>query len=214
MRVPVKKEVWKNLDPTARGEFAHKHHVKIAGLCWGFLKTKGFHFSPFRQEKEAWIKAKYVEKKFLKKMCGLEALVEGGRKSHHWHVKKCRRNNSAIGVPKARHKYRHDGGSVSPANLSAGTSGFHLLESIKMVKRHVVWWGHQGKKGSTRIDAYDQVDSSQLTILNDLVNMSSELCLPWLHGWLKSRTQIVNGSGSMGNHFRPTRIIFAPYRVL
>ncbi|KAF5895897.1 arf-GAP with coiled-coil, ANK repeat and PH domain-containing protein 3-like isoform X2, partial [Clarias magur] len=75
-----------------------------------------------RQEKEAWIKAKYVEKKFLKKMCGLEALVEGGRKSHHWHVKKCRRNNSAIGAPKARHKYRHDGGSVSPANLSAAAA--------------------------------------------------------------------------------------------
>ncbi|KAI5614445.1 arf-GAP with coiled-coil, ANK repeat and PH domain-containing protein 3 isoform X2, partial [Silurus asotus] len=74
-----------------------------------------------RQEKEAWIKAKYVERKFLKKMCGLEALVEGGRKSHHWHVKKCRRNNSAI-APKARHKYRHDGGGVSPANLSAAAA--------------------------------------------------------------------------------------------
>uniref|UniRef100_A0AAR2L1M0 Arf-GAP with coiled-coil, ANK repeat and PH domain-containing protein n=1 Tax=Pygocentrus nattereri TaxID=42514 RepID=A0AAR2L1M0_PYGNA len=37
-----------------------------------------------RQEKEAWIKAKYVERKFLKKMCGSAALVEGGRKSHHW----------------------------------------------------------------------------------------------------------------------------------
>ncbi|XP_060766152.1 arf-GAP with coiled-coil, ANK repeat and PH domain-containing protein 3b isoform X1 [Neoarius graeffei] len=80
-----------------------------------------------RQEKEAWIKAKYVERKFLKKMCGLEVLVEGGRKSHHWHVKKCRRNNSAMGAPKTRHKYRHDGGSVSPANLAAAAAAakFH-----------------------------------------------------------------------------------------
>lgn len=99
------------------------HHVKMACLYCGFLETKCFlFFPPLRQEKEAWIKAKYVERKFLKKMCGLEALVDGGRKSHHWHVKKCRRNNSVIGVPKTRHKYRHDGGSVSPANLSAGTA--------------------------------------------------------------------------------------------
>uniref|UniRef100_A0AAR2M375 Arf-GAP with coiled-coil, ANK repeat and PH domain-containing protein n=1 Tax=Pygocentrus nattereri TaxID=42514 RepID=A0AAR2M375_PYGNA len=61
-----------------------------------------------RQEKEAWIKAKYVERKFLKKMCGSAALVEGGRKSHHWRVKKCRRNNSSVRAPKTRRKYRHD----------------------------------------------------------------------------------------------------------
>lgn len=75
-----------------------------------------------RQEKEAWIKAKYVERKFLKKMCGAEALVEGGRKSHHWRVKKCRRNHSSISAPKTRRKYRHDGGSVSPGNLSAAAA--------------------------------------------------------------------------------------------
>lgn len=74
----------------------------------------------FRQEKEAWIKAKYVERKFLKKMCGSEALVEGSRKPHHWSVKKCRRHNSSIRAPKTRRKYRHDAGIVSPANLSAG----------------------------------------------------------------------------------------------
>uniref|UniRef100_A0A673M004 Arf-GAP with coiled-coil, ANK repeat and PH domain-containing protein n=1 Tax=Sinocyclocheilus rhinocerous TaxID=307959 RepID=A0A673M004_9TELE len=34
-----------------------------------------------RQEKEAWIKAKYVEKKFLKKMMASEVLVNGRRKS-------------------------------------------------------------------------------------------------------------------------------------
>ncbi|XP_062842450.1 arf-GAP with coiled-coil, ANK repeat and PH domain-containing protein 3b [Trichomycterus rosablanca] len=75
-----------------------------------------------RQEKEAWIKAKYVEKKFLKKMCGSVALIEGGRKSHHWRMKKCRRNNSSIQVPKTRHKYRHNGGSLSPGNLSAAAA--------------------------------------------------------------------------------------------
>uniref|UniRef100_A0A669FBG8 Arf-GAP with coiled-coil, ANK repeat and PH domain-containing protein n=1 Tax=Oreochromis niloticus TaxID=8128 RepID=A0A669FBG8_ORENI len=37
--------------------------------------------SSSRQEKEAWIKSKYVEKRFLKKMSGSEALVEGERKS-------------------------------------------------------------------------------------------------------------------------------------
>uniref|UniRef100_A0A8C2AMG5 Arf-GAP with coiled-coil, ANK repeat and PH domain-containing protein n=1 Tax=Cyprinus carpio TaxID=7962 RepID=A0A8C2AMG5_CYPCA len=71
------------------------------------------------QEKESWIKAKYVERKFLKKMCGSEALVEGSRKSHHWSVKKCRRHNSSIRAPKTRRKYRHDAGIMSPANLSA-----------------------------------------------------------------------------------------------
>uniref|UniRef100_A0A671NFJ2 Arf-GAP with coiled-coil, ANK repeat and PH domain-containing protein n=1 Tax=Sinocyclocheilus anshuiensis TaxID=1608454 RepID=A0A671NFJ2_9TELE len=77
--------------------------------------------SSSRQEKEAWIKAKYVERKFLKKMCGSEALVEGSRKSHHWSVKKCRRHNSSIRAPKTRRKYRHNAGIMSPANLSAGT---------------------------------------------------------------------------------------------
>lgn len=75
----------------------------------------------FRQDKEAWIKAKYVERKFLKKMCGSEAVVEGSRKSHHWSVKKCRRHNSSIRAPKTRRKYRHDAAIMSPANLSAGS---------------------------------------------------------------------------------------------
>uniref|UniRef100_A0A8C5HQ72 Arf-GAP with coiled-coil, ANK repeat and PH domain-containing protein n=1 Tax=Gouania willdenowi TaxID=441366 RepID=A0A8C5HQ72_GOUWI len=37
--------------------------------------------SSSRQEKEAWIKSKYVEKRYLKKMSGCEALAEGERKS-------------------------------------------------------------------------------------------------------------------------------------
>uniref|UniRef100_A0A673M2J2 Arf-GAP with coiled-coil, ANK repeat and PH domain-containing protein n=1 Tax=Sinocyclocheilus rhinocerous TaxID=307959 RepID=A0A673M2J2_9TELE len=48
-----------------------------------------------RQEKEAWIKAKYVEKKFLKKMMASEVLVNGRRKSERrWNSRKCRRHNS------------------------------------------------------------------------------------------------------------------------
>ncbi|XP_030632055.1 arf-GAP with coiled-coil, ANK repeat and PH domain-containing protein 3b [Chanos chanos] len=74
--------------------------------------------SSSRQEKEAWIKAKYVERKFLKKMCGSEALIEGDRKSNRWGVKKCRRHNSSIRAPKSRRKYRHDAGGTSPGNLS------------------------------------------------------------------------------------------------
>uniref|UniRef100_A0A673M715 Arf-GAP with coiled-coil, ANK repeat and PH domain-containing protein n=1 Tax=Sinocyclocheilus rhinocerous TaxID=307959 RepID=A0A673M715_9TELE len=42
-----------------------------------------------RQEKEAWIKAKYVEKKFLKKMMASEVLVNGRRKSERrWNSRK------------------------------------------------------------------------------------------------------------------------------
>lgn len=75
-----------------------------------------------RQEKEAWIKSKYVEKRFLKKMSGSEALVEGERKSRPWTVKKCQRHSSSVRAPnKARRKYhRYEPGSASPANLSAG----------------------------------------------------------------------------------------------
>uniref|UniRef100_A0A8C1G7N6 Arf-GAP with coiled-coil, ANK repeat and PH domain-containing protein n=1 Tax=Cyprinus carpio TaxID=7962 RepID=A0A8C1G7N6_CYPCA len=45
--------------------------------------------SSSRQEKEAWIKAKYVEKKFLKKMMTDEVMVNGGRKSERrWNPRK------------------------------------------------------------------------------------------------------------------------------
>uniref|UniRef100_A0A8D3DQ09 Arf-GAP with coiled-coil, ANK repeat and PH domain-containing protein n=1 Tax=Scophthalmus maximus TaxID=52904 RepID=A0A8D3DQ09_SCOMX len=51
--------------------------------------------SSSRQEKEAWIKAKYVEKKFLKKLGCTEILINGERKpERRWSVKKCRRHNS------------------------------------------------------------------------------------------------------------------------
>lgn len=84
-------------------------------------------FGSHRQEKEAWIKAKYVERKFLKKMCGSEAIIEADRKSHHWNAKKCRRQNSSVRAPKSRRKYRHDPGSASPGNLSAGTNPNSIL---------------------------------------------------------------------------------------
>lgn len=69
-----------------------------------------------------WIKAKYVEKKFLKKMVAGKVQVNGDRKSEHrWSVKKCRRHNSATTVPKTRRKYRQERGSASAAILSTGT---------------------------------------------------------------------------------------------
>ncbi|XP_072282743.1 arf-GAP with coiled-coil, ANK repeat and PH domain-containing protein 3 [Pyxicephalus adspersus] len=70
-----------------------------------------------RQDKEIWIKAKYVEKKFLKRLGSVE--VENERKSsQRWSVKKCQRNNSSIKVPSARRKYRHEG-NMSPAMMSS-----------------------------------------------------------------------------------------------
>ncbi|KAM4015548.1 arf-GAP with coiled-coil, ANK repeat and PH domain-containing protein 3 [Anomaloglossus baeobatrachus] len=70
-----------------------------------------------RQDKEAWIKAKYVEKKFLKRLGSVD--LENERKSQRWSVKKCQRNNSSIKAPSARRKYRHEGGNTSPAMLSS-----------------------------------------------------------------------------------------------
>uniref|UniRef100_A0A8C7NTT0 Arf-GAP with coiled-coil, ANK repeat and PH domain-containing protein n=1 Tax=Oncorhynchus mykiss TaxID=8022 RepID=A0A8C7NTT0_ONCMY len=85
--------------------------------------------SSSRQEKEAWIKSKYVEKKFLKKLGATEVLVNGGRKTEHrWSVKKWQRHNSATTVPKTRRKYRQEPGSASPATLSSGTSECEVSE--------------------------------------------------------------------------------------
>lgn len=124
----------RNLVPAAQGQCADKSLSLryINGRYFQFLKSLYFHMANvslieapvcasdvlFRQEKESWIKAKYVERKFLKKMCGSEGLVEGSRKSHHWSVKKCKRHNSSIRAPKTRRKYRHDAGIMSPANLA------------------------------------------------------------------------------------------------
>uniref|UniRef100_A0A3P8V0C5 Arf-GAP with coiled-coil, ANK repeat and PH domain-containing protein n=1 Tax=Cynoglossus semilaevis TaxID=244447 RepID=A0A3P8V0C5_CYNSE len=88
--------------------------------------------SSSRQEKEAWIKSKYVEKRFLKKMSGSEALVEGERKSRPWTVKKCQRHSSSVRAPnKARRKYhRYEPGSASPANLSAAAAAKFRRDSL------------------------------------------------------------------------------------
>ncbi|XP_047217717.1 arf-GAP with coiled-coil, ANK repeat and PH domain-containing protein 3 isoform X2 [Girardinichthys multiradiatus] len=81
--------------------------------------------SSSRQEKEAWIRAKYVEKKFLKKLGCSEILVNGERKSERrWSVKKCRRHNSATTVPKTQRRYRQQPGSTSPSALSIATAKF------------------------------------------------------------------------------------------
>ncbi|XP_028853859.1 arf-GAP with coiled-coil, ANK repeat and PH domain-containing protein 3-like isoform X3 [Denticeps clupeoides] len=84
--------------------------------------------SSSRQEKEAWIKAKYVEKKFLKKMCGSEALLSE-RKFPRWNVKKCHRNHSsARRVPRTRRK--HDPGSASLNNLTSAAAANVRRESL------------------------------------------------------------------------------------
>ncbi|KFU95382.1 Arf-GAP with coiled-coil, ANK repeat and PH domain-containing protein 3, partial [Chaetura pelagica] len=75
-----------------------------------------------RQDKEAWIKVKYVEKKFLKRLPSGEALAEQERKPRRWCVKKCQRHNSSARAPAARRKYRHEASSASPATLSSAAT--------------------------------------------------------------------------------------------
>ncbi|XP_009272459.2 PREDICTED: arf-GAP with coiled-coil, ANK repeat and PH domain-containing protein 3 [Aptenodytes forsteri] len=75
-----------------------------------------------RQDKEAWIKVKYVEKKFLKKLPNGETLTENERKPRRWCVKKCQRHNSTTKAPAARRKYRHEAGNASPAMLSSAAT--------------------------------------------------------------------------------------------
>uniref|UniRef100_A0A8C6Z2G3 Arf-GAP with coiled-coil, ANK repeat and PH domain-containing protein n=1 Tax=Nothoprocta perdicaria TaxID=30464 RepID=A0A8C6Z2G3_NOTPE len=74
-----------------------------------------------RQDKETWIKVKYVEKKFLKKLSNGEALTENERKPRRWCVKKCQRNNSTTKAPTARRKYRHEA-NASPATLASAAT--------------------------------------------------------------------------------------------
>uniref|UniRef100_A0A8D0LBI7 Arf-GAP with coiled-coil, ANK repeat and PH domain-containing protein n=1 Tax=Sphenodon punctatus TaxID=8508 RepID=A0A8D0LBI7_SPHPU len=75
-----------------------------------------------RQDKEAWIKVKYVEKKFLKKLPNGETLADNERKPRRWSVKKCQRHNSTTKAPTARRKYRHEAGNASPAALSSAAT--------------------------------------------------------------------------------------------
>ncbi|NXC12160.1 ACAP3 protein, partial [Corythaeola cristata] len=75
-----------------------------------------------RQDKEAWIKVKYVEKKFLKKLPNGDTLTENERKPRRWCVKKCQRHNSTTKAPTARRKYRHEAGNASPAMFSSAAT--------------------------------------------------------------------------------------------
>ncbi|KAM4885807.1 arf-GAP with coiled-coil, ANK repeat and PH domain-containing protein 3 [Sylvia borin] len=75
-----------------------------------------------RQDKEAWIKVKYVEKKFLRKLPGGEVLADSERKPRRWCVKKCQRHNSGSRAPTARRKYRQELGNASPAMLSSAAT--------------------------------------------------------------------------------------------
>uniref|UniRef100_A0A8B9FHV9 Arf-GAP with coiled-coil, ANK repeat and PH domain-containing protein n=1 Tax=Amazona collaria TaxID=241587 RepID=A0A8B9FHV9_9PSIT len=75
-----------------------------------------------RQDKEAWIKVKYVEKKFLKKLPNGETLTENERKPRRWCVKKCQRHNSTTKAPTAPRKYRHEAGNASPAMFSSAAT--------------------------------------------------------------------------------------------
>ncbi|CAN8198728.1 unnamed protein product [Coccothraustes coccothraustes] len=77
-----------------------------------------------RQDKEAWIKEKYVEKKFLKKLPGGEALAEAEAepKRRRWCVKKCQRHSSGSRAPAARRKYRQEPGSACPAMLGSAAT--------------------------------------------------------------------------------------------
>uniref|UniRef100_A0A8V5HCN7 Arf-GAP with coiled-coil, ANK repeat and PH domain-containing protein n=1 Tax=Melopsittacus undulatus TaxID=13146 RepID=A0A8V5HCN7_MELUD len=84
-----------------------------------------------RQDKEAWIKVKYVEKKFLKKLPNGETLPENERKPRRWCVKKCQRNNSTTKAPTARRKYRHEAGNASPAMLSSGGNPLLPMQSME-----------------------------------------------------------------------------------
>ncbi|XP_061758823.1 arf-GAP with coiled-coil, ANK repeat and PH domain-containing protein 3 isoform X1 [Nerophis ophidion] len=76
--------------------------------------------SSSRQDKESWIRAKYVDKSFVKKMTTMRALLSAQAASgRRWSVKKCRRHNSATAGPKVRRRYRQEPRSASPSSAAA-----------------------------------------------------------------------------------------------
>ncbi|XP_038393524.1 arf-GAP with coiled-coil, ANK repeat and PH domain-containing protein 3 isoform X5 [Canis lupus familiaris] len=83
--------------------------------CEGPGSRKPTASSP-RQDKEAWIKDKYVEKKFLRKPPSAPAR-EAPR---HWRVQKCQRHHSSPRAPAARRKVRLEPVLPSVAALSSG----------------------------------------------------------------------------------------------
>ncbi|XP_071221097.1 arf-GAP with coiled-coil, ANK repeat and PH domain-containing protein 3-like [Salvelinus alpinus] len=91
------------------------------GACEELGVKKPEPSSPWR-EKETWIKAKYVERRFLKNLSGSNSLVDGERQtSNPWTVKKCQRHKSSVrGASKTRQKYLHD--IASAGNLSSAAA--------------------------------------------------------------------------------------------
>uniref|UniRef100_A0A672FYG2 Arf-GAP with coiled-coil, ANK repeat and PH domain-containing protein n=1 Tax=Salarias fasciatus TaxID=181472 RepID=A0A672FYG2_SALFA len=93
--------------------------------------------SSSRQEKEAWIKSKYVEKRFLKKMSGSEALAEGERKSRPWTVKKCQRHSSSVRAPnKEVSSDPEDPRELHPGALLHRSSRLHNLPLMAEALAH------------------------------------------------------------------------------
>ncbi|XP_074074866.1 arf-GAP with coiled-coil, ANK repeat and PH domain-containing protein 3 isoform X1 [Macrotis lagotis] len=83
--------------------------------------------SSSRQDKEAWIKVKYVERKFLKKLPGagaeaIETTGGGEAKPRRWSTKKCRRHHSSPRVPRMRRQLRQEPSTISPAALSSANT--------------------------------------------------------------------------------------------
>uniref|UniRef100_G1M558 Arf-GAP with coiled-coil, ANK repeat and PH domain-containing protein n=2 Tax=Ailuropoda melanoleuca TaxID=9646 RepID=G1M558_AILME len=83
--------------------------------CEGQGSRKPTASSP-RQDKEAWIKDKYVEKKFLRKPPSAPAR-EAPR---HWQAQKCQHHHSSPRAPAARRKVRLEPVLPSVAALSSG----------------------------------------------------------------------------------------------
>uniref|UniRef100_A0A452RBE5 Arf-GAP with coiled-coil, ANK repeat and PH domain-containing protein n=1 Tax=Ursus americanus TaxID=9643 RepID=A0A452RBE5_URSAM len=92
--------------------------------CEGPGSRKPTASSP-RQDKEAWIKDKYVERKFLRKPPSAPAR-EAPR---HWRAQKCQRHHSSPRAPTARRKVRLEPVLPSVAALSSGTSRLYPRDS-------------------------------------------------------------------------------------
>nr|XP_036855794.1 arf-GAP with coiled-coil, ANK repeat and PH domain-containing protein 3 isoform X1 [Manis javanica] len=84
--------------------------------CEGLGSRKPTASSP-RRDKEAWIKDKYVEKKFLRK----PPLAPAREAPRRWKAQKCQRHHSSPRVPTARRKVRLEPVLPSVAALSSGT---------------------------------------------------------------------------------------------
>ncbi|XP_014639267.1 PREDICTED: arf-GAP with coiled-coil, ANK repeat and PH domain-containing protein 3 isoform X2 [Ceratotherium simum simum] len=82
--------------------------------CEGLGSRKPTASSP-RQDKEAWIKDKYVEKKFLRKLPSAPAREAPRR----WRAQKCQRHHSSSRAPTARRKVRLEPILPSVATLSS-----------------------------------------------------------------------------------------------